>query len=1594
MFSPMDHFVLIVIEVEESLKLPMRSNFELDNFKIQNKERSWIVQITSNIEKSSMIFYMDVEFSHVYIADDKIINRGQFCNENYFDELVKKIMPNILRSPDLDLLKIRFTTEELRWLNENFNDKSGLCSSFLGLFDSNLEPASKKRRIETNLSQAQAKEYFEDVDHRNYNMLMLAIEQNNQYLLDALIELDFDLSHRGNDGKRAADLAIEFNNFDFFVKLLDADSLFPDGTQMNRIPKHSKAYGQVCNLIRERNNLHNFVVNGDIEIVEHFIANNFRLKCAYNLKNKSLLTSAIEHRQFSIHAFLQYKGFSKGTDPSYEEALSVLTEEEKNKIAELNLTFFHSIASEHVYALISKTKVASLKPDRNKSYEEIWKFYNDLDAIPEISVVLKVAALFENLKISFDFESSNVSKMHPSQPQNHTGAFYEGGYIYVSAANWVKDRNEVLGIIAHEFTHCAMKLVYQNGNQPFKKTDYEKGEQFCQVVENTAKIEHSEEIVSLVYSYHESCWLCELIVRVPQMLAQYKDNEEKLNELKAVFVELFSFFSTETLPDVSKYLKNNQAKEAIEALNAEAGLLQLIRNEEIEFKSKHDLENIFKNSEKHKVNVVLSNSSIHSLAEIFDFLEKSHRSYITTDLKFFVRQFQTKVQTLFESDLDPLVIINCLGQFEELGWELSEVLCMVESTHRIYLVADLEDRSKVTSVLDPNICELQHEWEDLSEVYRKKVLAKKLKFQSELLTLESLLEDDECPVLKHLPLKKVVFGAQLKVNESIAEHSSFHINRNFSIPDVSEEKFGTGKLIERVQHHRVVIIPGIAGSGKSAALKEIYKKLTLKFPYNWVSLLDLKQLGAYLGRAPLSLSFIEFCCELVLERGNTFERELFKHFFVKGKVFLLLDGFDEISPYYEDIFFNFLSKFQYEQKNQIWITTRSHQKDRLEKFFDVTAYEITSFEWTEKISFLLSFWDDGRKQNKSRQREIATMFMQKLEIFAMFSKGTFIGIPLLLKITGETYKDEVRSNNLNTESIIDNFNFYSLYRKFVNRMIFVWRHDKGSLSEQDQELIDESANAVLSVHHTLALEYFFSNESEQLELNFNYDRSVWTRQTLTRVGLIRFLTIDSKPEFLHQTFAEFLIAQYIVLNLKEQSKKMSQAITMLMKLLEKDRNVICEFVSFAFDLNEISSLDQTIISAIKTKLEDKIDWEKVVTSIVDEKISAKFFDFAIGLMTKPKFIRAFEANKSDRNNFFIKLADQKDEAKIEAFALHINQNFEQDELQKIFSTFGEKQSENIFVSAVRQDSTEGLFVLYKTVEISIGRAKIKAMLTEKDQDSFNIVGLAAGMRSKEALKELFRVLHASLDSEEICGLILAIDKFNDHCLHRSAAFNSSACLQTLLEIVGRYLSVEEQKRFLAMKGSKGRNVFLRAAFNRNRNIFGVLITIAKQLLTNSEIESLLSSKDENNFSVVSLVAEIGNYPSRQKHFKFSPIFVFENYLLGSEKALKELVEVLQAFLKPEKICQLVTEVNHENDHCLHLAVTYQSLSFLKTLFEFVKSNLSMEQMKQFLRLRGAKNKNVFGRARVNKSREVLSVLIDHAKDILDETEIKSMLVID
>lgn len=296
-------------------------------------------------------------------------------------------------------------------------------------------------------------------------------------------------------------------------------------------------------------NIHDAINAGDLNGVLDCINEEPRERHFYNEQNESAAATAIKKKQFNIYDQLLSKKVNLGLREDIKELVKHLTENDKKQIRLIHNKHGIESDSNHLKIIFLYSKLHHIIKDKTlqrKYFKKIEEAYEDLNEIIEIEPILKVVACAPEFNIYFDFTRDSVEHMDPTEDENTKGLCYPTlGDLYIGAKGLIsgkteeplrnakdsaKDeetRQEALGVMAHEFCHYAMNLTYNNECKPFCKDDTEKGKTFGEILKISEEKKNQEKYIEYVFNNPEFQRVAELIVRVPHILALYKNRKQE-----------------------------------------------------------------------------------------------------------------------------------------------------------------------------------------------------------------------------------------------------------------------------------------------------------------------------------------------------------------------------------------------------------------------------------------------------------------------------------------------------------------------------------------------------------------------------------------------------------------------------------------------------------------------------------------------------------------------------------------------------------------------------------------------------------------------------------------------------------------------------------------------------------------------------------------------------------------------------------------------------------------------------------------------------------------------------------------------------------
>ena len=155
--------------------------------------------------------------------------------------------------------------------------------------------------------------------------------------------------------------------------------------------------------------------------------------------------------------------------------------EDKNALKASLLKYFPPLNEDtHIPYLISKSKTKSLTSQTDENNEKLRGYFHELNDIPIIKKIFQVLQYNQDLNIIFDFDKWSISYIDPTGTENVKGRTdIKRSYIFIGAGAQSADAdNKVMATIAHELTHLAMQMIFNNECNPYSANDKENESKF------------------------------------------------------------------------------------------------------------------------------------------------------------------------------------------------------------------------------------------------------------------------------------------------------------------------------------------------------------------------------------------------------------------------------------------------------------------------------------------------------------------------------------------------------------------------------------------------------------------------------------------------------------------------------------------------------------------------------------------------------------------------------------------------------------------------------------------------------------------------------------------------------------------------------------------------------------------------------------------------------------------------------------------------------------------------------------------------------------------------------------------------------------
>lgn len=1335
--------------------------------------------------------------------------------------------------------------------------------------------------------------------------------------------------------------------------------------------------------------------NGKLNEVEKYFQQHPKPRPIFTHQKESAAAIALKSNQIEIYKILKKHGLDLDSEENIKDIMKSLPIETRLELREFYDKHCTDFDLDHLAVLNKKSKLAhhhSNQIDKNEFPGLIAKAFLELNEMKWIEPILKFVALAANLSIKFDFTLDTIEHMDPSKYDEVEGACYhKEGCIYIGAKNLVRHeyRLKALGVMAHEICHFAMQLLYKNSCKPYHhQSELEKNIESILIHADLNKTHES--CIEIVFDYPETERHAELIVRVPHMLVLYKEDEERIEDIKARFSQLFEFYESKILIDIEREYPLLESRNLVKAINCKLMILARIKSSDIAINDNSFGKFEYSND---KVYSVFSNCPPLTMLMIYQQSTKSehenHENFI------FVKLEQLNDDEIFElikkalnSCSKPKLIVDCAEEKIEEIYRLHGKLIGNGLMQGIALIHNYETLKPYGA---ENLKKM-HCWTELTAVCQDNLLKTQIVFQGHKMHLGQILKTSP-ELCKHLNLSNLLAkDVNIEIGKPVKFDEVEHFERKFLPPgsfrlqgsDLFSSEMNLNGFLNTVDHFKIktIILSDEPGMGKSTEFKFLAKKLKQRLPSYWVEFIDLKLFyKAFLPDGKVMKQFKTcsaianyFCRELLKIEG--FEAKVFTHLLKEGSVIFLMDGFDEISPSFKEFNLALFEKILKMTSNQLWVSTRPHLENELVVKLKVNPHKIRPLSLADRAIFIRQILKNKKIDDRLIDAKVREIERFLLDLGRTVFDPFGVTNPIILSMVVKIFEN-------NPEAKLMQVSYYSIYKGFVNRMIkncmkkgFDALNDSAAFIESvdiKQIYEREAFRAVLNIHN--------ADIKNAIESCFDIFTEI-TEDSLSRIGL---MTIDGsgRSHFIHLTFADYFVAKFLLEKVfaSKDYTDIAAPIVKLLKIIltEPMLRMIRVFIDSGI---ETQSLDSTFIQNILSQNFSPKELCQIFRNAIQEgsitfarAISKHFASDT----TKLNRLWLFKVDELFYPNAFLKaLSVEKSIEFLEQLLALAREDLDDLSYKKIFLDV-DLNKLNIFHLVVQNKSglkSPGYFEFFLTNQlVPLSNDEKLEFLTAKTKNGSNLLIHAICNYNTLEVPRILKLIKDEFGFENVLT-VLKVDSSAQHF------FNTWKCLF-------EWVSIESvMKNFLDE---------MLETFTSQEN--EVMFFTNESFITNSiEMAACVSSSENilNEFweffeKVLSDAAVRRNFLMQEK----SGLTAFHYATMNpNEKVFIYMKEKYCEFFNEANMINLLIKVNSSGENILFMtASTSNNDRTFAAVWSYMKTLLDSKKLKQMLLHRNVQGL-LFSRVKVTKNSVLVPKVLDaFIEKNLSENE-KSLFIID
>ncbi|XP_070506418.1 uncharacterized protein [Chironomus tepperi] len=965
-------------------------------------------------------------------------------------------------------------------------------------------------------------------DSNNYNLLLLASKHGKSEIVRILLKLGMN-TNMPNNNINAQILAWKNQHYDVIYELIQANLVYPDSFDISQCSQKLQDFYKVIE------SFHDSIIDNDKLKAKEVIDKFPNQRYFYNSSNESALKIAVINNSIQMYEFLLSKKIMFGPHEESKDFFQQLSDTSKRAIREIHNKYTQHSPEKHLNILLANSFICHDDPSAQEKMDIVQSAYKNLNSFNSVRILLMIVAASKNFKIIFDFNRESVSVADPTVNSHTQGLFYPMGRIYIGAKQLLDEatKYETLSNLAHELCHFAINLTYCNRANPYKRSDHQTIDNFEDISDHCLSNYGKDIIVDMVYDcYPPDMYHAELIVRVVHLIIYYQNQPEKLSLAREIYRPLFDFYEKKVVPEMESAISEVENR----------------TTKEIQRKDKK----IYKFKKISIGAIILSIISI--IAAVIIAVILYNPNYKFNEL----------------SEDDKNLVRNAVVSYKSVNVKLKDLF---SNNLIVYENLASDQISKLLSgtILDLNDPQLAYlnehiylNWNNMTNSLKEKVLNSNFIFQNSLFKYKDIIDNSVHEALSPKELINILSGEELQVGQAIVNETKFYVRRKYSC-DQDGQGYDLSVVYPIRKGNKFFILSSDAGTGKTVVLKQLALEIKQFRKVFWVCYLDLKNFTKFFTIDNLSKG-VQFLLKEMLGLKTKFERSFFNHLYASGSVVFLWNGFDEISQKFVEFAIRIFDEiYKYSENNQ-YVCTRPFIVEIFEKF-QKPICKLVPLNENEQLEYLKKFFISRNIQEDNLDQYIEKVYdiLQSLESKSKSKYDKQFGdlrIPLVLNMIGQLLSKNISAINSN--------NIYEIYDKFTKEKIEIWNENSEFARKFLKDLATDRKFSIPKFYHKSALisessifDSYTQDTIKELNIMNLENPTELTTEEIARMGIMSIE--NGRIYFVHKTFAEFFIAQYIIDNIYNGEDMSSEEAELRLEfffiIVFDDQSVILDFIN-------------------------------------------------------------------------------------------------------------------------------------------------------------------------------------------------------------------------------------------------------------------------------------------------------------------------------------------------------------------------------------------------------------------------------------------------